>query len=124
MQRYEYKGFHNCNSVCGLDIIGDMVICTQLEENTGTSITNMAEHLATMVCEQFAIPLENLIWIECYPAEFYHVRPSDHIQSIGHVAATYDLVTFDLVNDDRSPNSSRMFAKPKWTRMKSALRRE
>jgi len=113
MERFEYKGFGNCNCVCGLDIIGDMVICTQLPDNTGTSITNMAENLAAMVCDKYAIPMENLIWIEHYPAGFY--RAND--------LATYDLVTFELVDDPRSMESKRMFANAQWTRMQPSYRR-
>ena len=47
---YTYKGFHGCDNQCELEIISNLVIATQSYGNIETSITNMAEHLASMVC--------------------------------------------------------------------------
>ena len=38
-----------------------------MPENEGTSITNLAEHLVTQVCQEFDIDPKTLIWIEHYP---------------------------------------------------------
>lgn len=69
---YHYKGFWDCDSKCDLEIIrGDretLVICTELEDNTGTSVTNFAEQLATLVCrEDPSIDPTGLLWVERYP---------------------------------------------------------
>ena len=65
--RYEYKGFGGCDCVCNLEIHQNLVIITEREDNEGTSITNMAEQLATAICQQFGIAPARLIWIEHYP---------------------------------------------------------
>ena len=77
MIRFEYHGFHGCHSVCGLDIqpLADgrtLVICTELPDNPGTSVTNFAEDLATLVCRQFGIVPAKLVWVEHYPASPSH----------------------------------------------------
>ena len=38
-----------------------------MPENEGTSVTNMAEQLATQICQEFDIEPKHLIWIEHYP---------------------------------------------------------
>src|SRR5207244_3711118 len=45
-----------------------VVIATEVNENPGTSITNMAEHLATEVTRTFGLSHDALVWIEHYPA--------------------------------------------------------
>ena len=44
---YEFSGYHNCDSKCDLEIVRSvgrttLVICTELENNPGTSVTNDA----------------------------------------------------------------------------------
>jgi hypothetical protein len=75
--RFEYLGFHGCPSACGLDIqrlagSRTLVVCTELPNNPGTSVTNFAEQLATLVCQRFAIAPQDLLWIEHYPASETH----------------------------------------------------
>ena len=71
--RFEYKGFGDCDSHCNIKIFRStkdrfvMVMATELPDNTGTSITHMAEPLATEVCRQYNISPHKLIWIEHYP---------------------------------------------------------
>jgi len=77
MLRFEYRGFHGNPAVCGLEIqpLADgrtLVICTELPENPGTSVTNFAEQLATLVVQQFDIAPDKLVWIEHYPASASH----------------------------------------------------
>ena len=67
--KYAYAGFHGCESVCNLEIHGSLVIATEREDNEGTSITNMAEQLATKVCQSFDITPGKLVWIEHYPEQ-------------------------------------------------------
>lgn len=88
MNRQPYKGFHGCDSSCGITAGRTtdgriVVIATELPDNPGTSITNMAEHLATAICQNLGIDPHRLVWIEHYPA-----RPGRD--------ATWDLVTFKL----------------------------
>ena len=43
-----------------------MVICSQLQDNENTSVTNMAEYLAAEVIKERSLPTP-LTWIEHYP---------------------------------------------------------
>ena len=102
---YNYTGFHGCECICNLEIIKNLVIATELNENEGTSITNMAEHLATLICQEFEIEPKHLIWIEHYP-----VRPGRSRQ----LPASYDLVQFNL-------DSLGTFRDPRWTPLKPEI---
>jgi hypothetical protein len=91
IEGFEYRGFHGCKCSCDLEIVErsdgrTLVITTEREDNPGTSITNVAEHLASYVCDCFGIEPEKLIWIEHYgyPDPLHPKRPR-----------TYDLVTFE-----------------------------
>jgi hypothetical protein len=70
---YTYPGFWGCEARCRLRIVrrerGAVVIASELPDNEGTSITNMAGQLATMVARQFALDPLRLIWIEHEPAD-------------------------------------------------------
>ena len=102
--RFDYAGYWGCDSHCDLFIIGNLVIATEASDNPGTSITNMAEHLATRVCYHFSLDPEAMIWIEHYPErghEYLH-RP---------IAESWDLVNFDRgVETDGTTR----FLHPKW----------
>lgn len=99
---YPYKGFHGFPSKCGIDIVKHndtfIVILTELPDNSGTSITNIIESLATMVYYQFlnGVPIEKIIWIEHYP-------PSRHREE------TFDEVTFKW--------NGKYFFSPRWKRI-------
>ena len=95
---YNYTGFHGCASICDLEIHKNLVIVSEMPENEGTSITNMAEQLATLVCQEYDIDPKHLIWIEHYPERG---EWKDYPES-------YDLVQFNL-NDDG------VFSSPRWT---------
>jgi len=75
---YEYQGFWKCKAHCDIESCtrpdGKRVfIATELPCNPGTSITNMAEELATAVRKMHGIFTDQFIWIEHYPA---HQDPS------------------------------------------------
>ena len=95
---YNYIGFDGNYGICDLEIIKNLVIVTEISENEGTSITNMAEHLATQICQEFDIDPKNLIWIEHYPqrGEWKEYPES------------YDLVQFNL-------NANGVLSDPRWT---------
>ena len=88
--RFEYRGFHGCRCVCSLEILPAtdgrrVVIATELEDNSGTSVTNVAEHLASEVCDRFGIDPDKLVWIETYG----YAAPG-----AGERRRTFDRVTF------------------------------
>ena len=90
IERFEYRGFHGCQSFCKLQVLPladgrTAVIATELEDNPGTSVTNVAEQLASFVCDRFGIDPDHLVWIEHYgyPSA---TRPKE--------PRSYDLVTF------------------------------
>lgn len=70
MRKYYYKGLWNSKSVCGLEIIENAaghvyVILTELEENPGTSITNVFASVATSIFHDCISTNPNdVIWIE------------------------------------------------------------
>ena len=89
--QFRFRGFHGQEAFCRLEIlpIADgrtVVIATELEDNPGTSITNVAEHLASHVCDQFQIDPQRLVWIEHYG----YASPAGSKDP-----RTYDLVTFE-----------------------------
>ncbi len=56
---------------------------------------NLAEQLATRICDEFGLDKKKLIWIEHYPCRGY--------------PESWDSVTFDLDDD--------VFCNPKWQRL-------
>lgn len=97
-EKFVYTGFHGCDCFCYIRRNGNVVLCTEAHDNPGTSITNMAEGVATQVCRALDIPLDKLVWIEHYAGMSSEPRE------------TFDLVTFEIVND--APGGR--FAHPKW----------
>lgn len=84
--RFEYRGLHGCQSICSLELLflqdGRVVaIATELPNNPGTSVTNVAEHLASTVCDRFGIDPAKLVWIETYgyPAPGERQRTFDSV---------------------------------------------
>ena len=110
---YHFKGFGGCACVCRLRFFeaptGETVIvATELLENEGTSITNMAEHLATQVCREFNIDPEQLLWIEHYTGLVD--GPDERIPE------SFDLVSFDLSFTEDGQQCYR-FTEPHWRHM-------
>ena len=102
--RFDYQGYYGCKSHCTLEIIGNLVIATEHKDNNGTSITNMAEHLATRVCYAYQIDPQKLIWIEHYPErgnEWMH-QP---------IPESWDRVSFDRAE---APDGVMRFLHPDW----------
>ena len=105
---YEFKGFGGCRSRCGLEVIRHqsfvLVIATELEANSGTSVTNMSESLAFAVCQDWGIPARSLVWVEHYPKRGREFEPYVPEES-------WDLVQFYL--DLREGR----FSTPRWFRL-------
>jgi hypothetical protein len=92
VERFEYRGFHGCKAHCSVEIIPlpdgrTVVIAIEPKDNPGMSITNVAEHLASYVCDLFRIDPDKLVWIEHY----------------GYGSTTGGDRTFDLVTFSRRP---------------------
>jgi hypothetical protein len=91
--RYQYHGHYTEGGVCRIRVYSTeppTIIASELDENTNTSVTNMAEHLypeivRTHFPEQYsdATPVR---WIEHYPEPANPGRPVK--------APYYTLVTF------------------------------
>ena len=90
-------GTGNWDSWCALRIrqtsTRDLVLVTDLGLDTGTSITNAAEHVATLVVHQYGLRPTRLVWIEHFPRSLTG-------------KATWDLVTFDW--------DGQRFSRPAW----------
>lgn len=74
VDRFHFLGLHNRPSCCRLHVFQErperpcsVVVVTELDDNPGTSVTNAAEHLATVVCDLYTLDPERLRWIEHYP---------------------------------------------------------
>lgn len=49
-----------------------LIIATERDDNNGASVTNAAEIIATLVCAQFKIAPEQMVYIEHYPPSALH----------------------------------------------------
>ena len=103
--QYDYKGFHGCDSHCQIEIVGNIVIATEVNDNQGTSITYLAEHLATRIAYQYQIPINQFTWIEHYPARGEDPRLNEN----------YSIVKFAKRNSPIDPVVR--FVSPSWTHM-------
>ena len=117
--RYPYTGYHGCQSVCDLELIvapdaAAFVLCTEIPDNPGTSVTNMADQLATKVCrENRAINPTRLTWVEHYPEREHRlsrvppvwaqVRFTDYNANTGTFRRPdWNFITEDAFNDLRT----------------------
>jgi len=87
---FDYVGYHGCHSRCDLRVFTDetayLVIATERDDNPGTSVTNMAEHLAWAVWRYLECPAA-FTWIEHYrDRALFGGRPQ--------FKETFDIVTF------------------------------
>ena len=112
IDRFRFRGLHGCESWCKLEIVPvrdgrTVVTATEEKDNPGTSVTNMAEHLAYWVCIEFSIDPSRLVWIEHYgyPSAFEKGNPR-----------SYDLVNFTIL----PPGHDAVFAEPTWRPMTDA----
>ena len=64
--RYKFKGLGGSPSWCDLEIDKNLsiIIVREARDNPGTSVTNFAEQLATMVCREYDLDINKLVWIE------------------------------------------------------------
>ena len=123
--KLEYKGFHGCVSTCDLEIHNNLVICSERGDNEGTSITNMAEHLATAICKPFDITPRELIWIEHYRAEpsIERSESTRHSDVSGRFRETYSLVFFNLTGGGFFSQDAKAFefSNPRWVSIEKQI---
>jgi len=107
-----FTGYHGCASKCGVTIyrccLNDLtclpylvVVLTELADNTGTSVTNASEDLATLVRERYQNTVTGglpVFWVEHYPA------------GPGRRDETYDSVCYATQRGGR-------YAAPVWGRL-------
>jgi hypothetical protein len=104
---FPYRGYHGCPSQCRIRAcrVGKgpwVVVATELDDNPGTSVTNMAEGIALAVWKWLERP-EEMVWVEHYPDRMYlGDRPM--------LKAEFDLVEFE-----RTPDGG--FRRPRWRRI-------
>jgi hypothetical protein len=72
---FSFAGYHCRPAHCHLRVYvhpdrPTVVIASELASNPGTSITNRAEHLATLVCHTARIDPDTMVWIEHYPTDW------------------------------------------------------
>jgi hypothetical protein len=112
LDRFEYPGFRGCASWCGLALLPrpggrTVVIATEREDNPGTSVTNLAEELATMVVKTFGLDARKLVWVEHYGPSKMHGPDED-----------WDMIDFGNVQFDRTSGRFIAFDDPAWRPMR------
>ena len=127
---FRFRGLHGCRSHCDLEIISlddrrTVIIATERSDNPGTSVTNIAEVLATLVCAMLEVEPDRLVWIEHYTPDSCPVcggsgRRADSLQCRGchgqgkrRERDTYDLVTFAK----KAASCGWVFSDPNWRPM-------
>jgi hypothetical protein len=109
---WRYRGYHDCPSVCHLRVYAPtvpaeplIVVFTEVRENTGTSITNRIEHLATQVWRWLERPERGCRWIEHYQPRGVCVRTPQGER--WQFKEEFDFVEMTRTGDER-------FEKPVW----------
>jgi hypothetical protein len=92
---HPYTGYHGCAAFCHIAVYEHagktVVVCTESEDNPGTSITNMAEYLATDIWHDLGSPpLDQFIWVE-------HYLDRGYVGGRPLFKEDFDLVTFTAV---------------------------
>ena len=68
---HEYKGFGGCESRCKVYMVSDSPLThfcfEELDDNYGTSVTNMSEYLATQMIQIFNLKPYECFFYETYP---------------------------------------------------------
>lgn len=105
----DYRGYHGCKSYCGVRIYeptlpGEsyVAIYTERDDNPGTSVTNAAETVATMIWEFLERPQIPIVFIE-------HYRDRTFIGGRPQFREHFDRVTFEPIKGG--------FVRPRWRRI-------
>jgi hypothetical protein len=115
--KFSYTGFHGCASFCRLRVFkrdaGAVVVMTETGDNSGTSVTNAVEEVATQACERYSLNPHNTIFIEHYPDSREPSRDG-HRRPDAIFEEHFDRVTFASIARE-GVNWS--LAVPQWKRM-------
>ena len=68
---FNYTDRNNSECVCDIEQHGNVIIMTELAENTGASVTNSCDYIATQYAGRFGFDLDNLIFVERYDRRSY-----------------------------------------------------
>ena len=110
-ERFGYEGYHGRPAECWLRLYHEIyqrpvAIATELSDNPGTSITNRAAELASVVAvlaiREHGDAGSSLIWIEHYPGD-----PNAPVDTVH--GEHYSRVEFEY------SNSKGAFVDPKWS---------
>jgi len=124
LDRFRYRGFHGNEAWCALEILPladgrTVVIATETADNPGTSVTNVAEHLASEVCDRFGIDPATLVWIEYYgyPSAVHPKEPRTYEQVTFTRRPRDDVRWSDAVNRHHPDGWPGYFVEPEWREM-------
>jgi hypothetical protein len=70
---FEYRDMNKREEHCDIQQIGNIVVMTELWDNTGASITNSCEYIAKQYAEQHELNVDELIFIERYDYRSYEM---------------------------------------------------
>ena len=68
---FEYTDMNKRPAYCDIEKIGNIVIMTELADNTGASVTNSCEYIARQYAEQNNLSVKDLTFIERYDKRNY-----------------------------------------------------
>ena len=91
-QTFPYRGYYDCESRCRLRVWQEpgqvpVVLFTELDDNPGTSITNMIEYIAWEAFKLLERPETGMIVIE-------HYRDRGMVRGKAMYKEEFDMVTF------------------------------
>ena len=74
---FYYTDVNGNEAFCEIARKGNLVIATELAANTGASVTNSCEIIATEICKQKEIAFEDLIFVEHYDKNSYRNKQGE-----------------------------------------------
>ncbi len=115
--KFQYAGIGSCPSHCRLRVFkhdgGVVVIMTETSDNTGTSVTNAIEDVATLVCERFSLNPLQTVFIEHYPDSRTPTRDG-HRRPDAMFEEHFDRAVFASITRE---GANWRLAVPQWKRM-------
>jgi hypothetical protein len=98
-----------------------VVICSELPDNEGASVTNAAEQVATWLCHRRQLPPASIVWIEHYPPDPVPARGANNGRELSiRQRPTYDRCVFQIATGWGGrdwPPEAWHFAEPVWAPM-------
>jgi hypothetical protein len=66
MEIIEYYGRNNIKAKCGIDIVDNVFVLTELQDNMGGSVTNNLEKLIAYISSIYDVSISEIIYVEHY----------------------------------------------------------